>query len=151
MPARPDGLTLEVNRVLAAPPEVVFGAFSDANVLARWWGPKGFTIPSAEFDPRVGERYRIEMQPPEGDRFHLTGEFREVDPPRRLAYTFLWDPPDPDDLETLVALSLRDLGGSTEVSLTQGPFKTEARLELHRDGWTDTLDKLERLLADQTA
>lgn len=149
--AAPHGLTLEMNRVLAAPPDVVFGAFSDANVLAKWWGPQGFTIPSLEFDPRVGESYRIEMQPPEGESFHLTGEFREADPPARLALTFVWDPPDPDDLETLVALSFRDLGGSTEVDLTQGPFKTEDRLALHRDGWTDTLDRLERVLADQTA
>jgi uncharacterized protein YndB with AHSA1/START domain len=151
MPAGPAGLTLEIKRVLPAAPEVVFRAFTDASELARWWGPKGFTIPSVEFEARVGESYRIEMQPPEGDRFHLTGEFREVDPPARLAYTFAWEEPDPDDLETLVALSLRDLGEATEVSLTQGPFKTEARLELHRDGWTDTLDKLERLLAAQTA
>jgi len=44
------------------------------------------------------------MQPPEGDRFYLTGEFREVDPPARLAYTFIWEYPDPDDVEMLVEL-----------------------------------------------
>ena len=87
----------------------------------------------------------------EGGEFALAGEFREVDPPRRLAFTFAWDPPDPDDLETLARLSFRDLGEATELALTQGPFKTEERLAIHRDGWTDTLDKLERVLADQTA
>jgi uncharacterized protein YndB with AHSA1/START domain len=151
MTAGSHGLTLELKRILLAPPVVAFAAFSDPNQLAEWWGPRGFTVPSLEFDPRVGERFRIEMQPPEGDRFHLAGEFREVDPPARLAFTFVWDPPDPDDLETLVALSFRDLGESTEVNLTQGPFTTEARRTLHRDGWTDSLDKLERLVADQTA
>jgi uncharacterized protein YndB with AHSA1/START domain len=99
-----------------------------------------------EFQARVGASYRIEMQPPEGDSFYLTGEFREVDPPTRLAYTFTWEDPDPDDVETLVALSFRDLRGSTEVAFTQGPFKTEARRALHRDGWTDSFDKLERLI-----
>ena len=112
-------------------------------------GARGFTTPSLEFAARVGVRYRIEMQPPEGDRFYLTGEFREVDPPVRLAYTFAWEDPDPDDVETEVGLSFRDLGGSTEVALTQGPFKTEARRALHRDGWTDSLDRLERLLSAQ--
>ena len=58
-------------------------------------GPEGFTTPSLEFGPRVGESYRIEMQPPEGDSFYLTGEFREVDPPARLAFTFIWEDPDP--------------------------------------------------------
>jgi uncharacterized protein YndB with AHSA1/START domain len=146
-----EGLILELRRVLAAAPEVVFRAFTDAHELATWWGPNGFTIPSLDFEPREGATYRIEMQPPEGGPFHLTGEFREVDAATRLGFTFVWDPPDPDDLETLVALSFRDRGESTELLLTQGPFKTEARRALHRDGWTDSLDKLERLIADQTA
>jgi uncharacterized protein YndB with AHSA1/START domain len=47
---------------------------------------------------------------------------------------------------TRVDLSFRDLGGATELSLTQGPFKTQERRALHRDGWTDSLDRLERLL-----
>ena len=55
--------------------------------------------------------------------------------------------PDPDDVTTLADLSFRDLGGSTEVHLTQGPFKTEARRALHRDGWTDSFDKLEQLIS----
>jgi uncharacterized protein YndB with AHSA1/START domain len=147
MAARADELTLEMKRVLPAAPSSVFGAFIDPNELAKWWGPEGFTTPSLEFDARVGESYRIEMQPPEGDPFYLTGEFREVDPPARLAYTFIWEDPDPDDVETVAGLSFRDLGESTEVALTQGPFKTEARRALHRDGWTDSFDKLERLIS----
>jgi uncharacterized protein YndB with AHSA1/START domain len=149
MEARSDELMLAMERVLPAPPPVVFAAISDANELVKWWGPDGFTTPSLKFQARVGEGYRIEMQPPEGDPFYLTGEFREVDPPARLVYTFVWEPPDPDDVETLVALSFRDLGGSTEVTFTQGPFKTEARRALHRDGWTDSFDKLERLISAQ--
>jgi uncharacterized protein YndB with AHSA1/START domain len=141
--------TLEIKRVLPAAGSDVFRAFSTADELANWWGPQGFTVASLEFSPRVGGRYRIEMQPPEGDPFYLTGEFREVDPPARLAYTFVWEPPDPDDVRTLVDLSFRDLGEATEVAFTQGPFKTEARRALHRDGWTDSFDKLERLIAGQ--
>ncbi len=146
--AAPTGeLTLEMTRVLPATRSVVFEAFSDPNELAKWWGPQGFTSPSMEFDPRVGGTYRIEMQPPEGDSFFLTGEFRELDPPARLAYTFVYDDPDPDDVETVVTLSFRDLGESTEVAFTQGRFKTEARRALHRDGWTDSFDRLEELIS----
>jgi uncharacterized protein YndB with AHSA1/START domain len=140
-------LTLEIRRVLPAAPSVVFAAFSDPDELAKWWGPEGFTTPALEFNARVGDSYRIEMQPPEGNAFHLTGEFREVDPPARLAYTFVWEPPDPDDVETLVELSFQDLGASTEVVFTQGPFKTEGRRELHRNGWSDSFNKLERLVS----
>ncbi len=138
---------LEMQRELPATPAVVFAAFTDPDELAKWWGPQGFTVPSLTFEPRVGATYRIEMQPPEGDPFYLIGEFREVDPPARLAYTFVWEDPDPDDVETLVELAFRDRGESTEVVLTQGPFKTEARHALHRDGWTDCFDKLEALIS----
>jgi uncharacterized protein YndB with AHSA1/START domain len=139
-----------MKRVLNAAPPAVFAAFSDSSLLAKWFGPKGFTVPSLEFQPRVGKSYRIEMQPPQGDPFYLTGEFRHVVSPARLAYTFVWEDPDPDDVETLVVLSFRDLAASTEVFLSQGPFMTTARRVLHRDGWTQSFDKLERLTSVQT-
>jgi uncharacterized protein YndB with AHSA1/START domain len=142
-----DGLTLELERVLPAAPNLVFDALRDAGQVTEWWGPQGFTVASLRYEPRVGERYRIEMQPPEGDTFYLSGEFREVDPPARLSFTFVYDDPDPDDVETLVTLYLRGLDDSTAVAMTQGPFKTEARRALHRDGWGDSFDRLERFLS----
>jgi uncharacterized protein YndB with AHSA1/START domain len=149
MAGRSDDLTLEMKRIVPAAPSAVFAAFSDGLELARWWGPRGFTTPSIEFDPRVGESYRIEMQPPEGDHFYLTGVFLEVDPPARLGYTFVWEEPDPDDVENRVGLSFSDLGESTEIVLVQGPFKTPERRSLHCDGWTDAFDKLERFVSVQ--
>jgi uncharacterized protein YndB with AHSA1/START domain len=145
--ARSGELVLEIERVLPAARSIVWEAFTDPDELAQWWGPSGFTIPSLEFEARVGESYRIEMQPSEGETFYLCGEFRDVAAPARLGYTFAWEDPDPDDVENLVQLRFQQVGESTEVLLDQGPFKTEARRELHRDGWTDSLDKLEQLLS----
>jgi uncharacterized protein YndB with AHSA1/START domain len=149
-PVGSEELVLEIERVLPAAREKVFAAFVDPQELAKWWGPEGYAVASLDFEPRIGKTYRIQMQPPEGDPFHLTGEFREVEPPQRLAFTFVWEPADPDDVETLAELSFRDLGESTEVHFTQGPFKTEARRALHRDGWGDSFDKLERVLSERT-
>jgi len=143
---RSDEFVLQLERVLPGPRPVVFAALTEPDELTRWWGPHGFTIPSADFSACVGDRYRIEMRPADGDAFHVSGEFREVQPPSRLAYTFVWEPPDADDRETLVTLSLRDLGESTEVVLNQRPFKTKQRRALHSDGWSESFDKLERLL-----
>jgi uncharacterized protein YndB with AHSA1/START domain len=145
--ATTSGLTLELTRTLPAPRSAVWSAMTKAEQFARWWGPKGFTAPTVDFEPRVEGRYRIAMQPPDGELFHLHGEFREVDPPSRLAYTFVWDPPNPDDRETVVTLSLRDRGEQTEVSLNQGEFATEERWALHEGGWSDSFEKLERLLS----
>lgn len=147
MTTPPEGFALEIERTLPAAPAVVFAAFTSPGELAKWWGPEGFSVLRIEFDPRVGSGYRIEMQPPEGDSFRLSGEFRAVDPPSRLAFTFVWDPPDADDVPTRADLSFRDHGGSTEVVLAQGPFRTEARRALHHDGWNDSFDRLHRLLS----
>jgi len=89
------------------------------------------------------------MQPPEGDVFYLSGEFREVDPPARLAYTFRWEEPDPEDRETFVTLSLRDLDDSTEFALVQTGFAAEPRRALHEAGWTDSLDRFQQLLSSR--
>src|SRR5215216_7524928 len=91
------------------------------------------------------------MQPPDGDPFHLSGEFREVDPPDHLAYSFRWDPPDPDDRETVVAMSLRKLDGGTELLPTQGDFATQERLALHEGGWTESLERLKQMLVEAPA
>jgi uncharacterized protein YndB with AHSA1/START domain len=149
--AASDGLMLRMKRVLPFPRAVVYRALTDQAQLAEWWGPQGFTVSSVAFDPRVGAGYRIAMQPPDGDLFHLSGEFREVDPPARLAYTFRWDPPDPDDRETAVALSLEERNKGTQVLLTQGEFATEARLALHEEGWTESLGRLEQVLGEAQA
>lgn len=138
-------LTLHLERVLPASRSLVFRMHAEPDLLAQWWGPKGFSAPSVELDLRVGGGYRIAMQPPDGDRFFLSGEFRDVDPGARLSYTFRWEPPDPDDRETVVTFSLRDLGESTALMVDQGRFATEARRALHEQGWTESLDRLQEL------
>lgn len=140
------GLLLTLSSTLEAPRDRVFRALTDPGELAKWWGPHGFTMPEVELELRVGADYRFSMQPPEGDLFHLSGEFLEIDPPARLVYTFRWEEPTADDQETVVTLSLDARGDATEVSLSQGPFATEEGLGLHRHGWTDSFERLRGLL-----
>ena len=144
---QPDELALRMKRIVRASASAVFKACTVPEKLAKWWDPRGFTTPAIEIDLRVGGRYRLMMQPPEGDLFYLMGEFREVDAPSRLIYTFMWEPPDPDDRETVVTLSFRDVDGSTEVNFTQGVFATEARRALHEQGWTESFERLQELLS----
>jgi uncharacterized protein YndB with AHSA1/START domain len=144
-----EGLTLRLDRVLPAPRPLVFRACTEPEELAQWWGPHGFTTPEVDLDLRVGGGYRFGMQPPDGELFHLSGEFREIEPPARLVYTFRWEEPDPEDRETLVTMTLQDRGDSTEVALVQSGFATEARRALHVDGWTDCLERLQDLLSSR--
>jgi uncharacterized protein YndB with AHSA1/START domain len=128
------------------PPERVFAAFVDAEQLRHWFGPRGFTVSGLQLDPVEGRDYRIAVQPPEGDPFDIRGTFRTVQAPRLLAFTFFYEQPDPDDQETLVTVRFAPAEQYTRVVLDQGPFKTAARLALHRDGWTDSLERLEEVL-----
>jgi uncharacterized protein YndB with AHSA1/START domain len=139
-------LFLELECLLPAPLPRVFRALTEPSELARWWGPHGFAIPAVDLDLNLTGRYRFAMQPPEGDLFYLTGEFLEIDPPHRLVYTFRWEDPDPDDRETIVRLTLEAVGDTTRLSLWQGTFTTEARLDLHRGGWSDSFEKLRTLM-----
>lgn len=145
-----NGLALRLERSLPAPRAAVYRALTDPEELGEWWGPHGFTAPSVELDPRIGRRYRIAMQPPGGELFHLSGEFREVDAPERLAYTFRWDPPHEDDRETIVTLTLEDGGTETLLRLTQGEFATEERRALHEGGWSESLQRLGALLRSRS-
>jgi uncharacterized protein YndB with AHSA1/START domain len=136
-----------MRRTLPARCSRVFSALTEPDELEKWWGPNGFTAPSVEIDLRVGGAYRIAMQPPEGELFYLVGEFLAVDPPTRLSYTFRWEDPDPEDRETLVTLSLEDLGEATGLEFSQGEFGTERRRALHDEGWASSLDRLQELLS----
>lgn len=144
-----DALRLHLERALPAPPGRVFASNTEPELLALWWGPKGFSVLNVVVDCRVGGHYRIDMQPPDGDAFFLSGEYRMVEPGTRLAYTFRWEPPDPDDRETVAVLSLQSRGESTALTVDQGDFKTEERLALHVQGWSESIDRLEELLASQ--
>jgi len=143
---QPAETRLHLEKVLTVPRERVFAAFVDPAQLRRWWGPAGFTVSRLELAAEEGASYRIAMQPPEGGVFHIRGTLQAVEPPRRLAFTFIYEEPDPDDQETLVTLTFDSTDSGTRITLDQGPFGTAARLELHREGWTDTLDRLERSL-----
>jgi uncharacterized protein YndB with AHSA1/START domain len=139
---------LHLEKTLSARPAAVFAAFVEPEQLARWWGPAGFTAPEVDLDVRKGGRYRIRMQPPDAEAFHLRGTYREIDPARRLVLTFAWEEPDPDDRETVVTLTFReDDEGGTRVVLDQGPFATEDRRALHEAGWSESLDRLRLFLA----
>lgn len=147
MASQSDELKLHMESRVRGQPSRVFVALTDPDQLARWWGPHGFTTSVIELDVKVGGRYRFAMQPPEGEMFHLHGEFREVDAPSRLAYTFRWEPPDPQDVDTVVSISLLDLTGWTRLTMDHGVFATEARRALHEQGWSDSLGRLKAFLS----
>jgi uncharacterized protein YndB with AHSA1/START domain len=144
-----DGFELMMKRWLPAPRDVVYDAFVDPNQIAKWFGPDGFNVRSVVFVPHVGSCYRIALQPPGGEPFHVAGAVCQLEPSHSLEFTFVYEEPSADDVETRVSLSFADRGpDESEVGLTQGMFKTEERCALHETGWSDSLDKLQRVVTD---
>jgi uncharacterized protein YndB with AHSA1/START domain len=139
--------TLKLERAFEAPPEAVFDAWTDPEVLRRWWaaGPDWDT-PVAEVDLRVGGRYRLSMRNPEsGDVHTVVGEYKEVERPERLAYTWAWEgePSEQSGSEdTLVTVEFAERDGGTALVLTHTGFATEQSREQHAHGWVACLDNL---------
>jgi uncharacterized protein YndB with AHSA1/START domain len=140
--------TLRLTRRFTAPRERVFRAWTEPEALKRWWIPKqGFSVPEVAIDLRAGGGYRVTMQNPAGERFALTGTYREVRPPERLVYTWRWEGTREGGRETLVTVEFRDLGAATEVTVVHELFPDAAACARHRDGWSGCLDRLPGALA----
>jgi uncharacterized protein YndB with AHSA1/START domain len=143
------GVVLRLSRQFDAPREQVFDAWTDPAVLRRWWAAQpGWEAGDVEVDLRPGGRYRLAMRDPETDTLHaVLGEYTEVRPPERLAYTWTWES-NPAEMAgsagSLVEVDFVERDGGTEVRLTHSGFADEHISQLHAHGWNGCLDNLER-------
>jgi uncharacterized protein YndB with AHSA1/START domain len=145
---KPDDATLILRRMLNAPPELAFKAWTSAEHIQQWMRPEpGMTIPLASMDLRVGGKYRIQMKKPDGEFYTAVGEFREVKPPERLVYT--WDfEKDGSGAEfgevegktSLITVEFLKRGERTEFVLTHTRFATVQSRDSHAQGWGKIAD-----------
>ena len=112
--------TFRLERSFAASPEDVFDAWTNPKVLERWWSVQSSQgAPRCEVDLRVGGRYVLRMRDDTGELHIVGGEYREVDRPRRLVYTWRWEGdggPHPGHV-SIVTVEFRADGGMTTVVL----------------------------------
>lgn len=87
IPPVPDSQTLVISRVMDFPREEIFQAWTDASILAEWWGPHAFTNPVCEMEATLGGHYRLVMRSPEGTDYPITGMLVELTFPERLVMT----------------------------------------------------------------
>ena len=143
-----DALVLRLSRSFAAPRDRVFRAFTSPARLARWWGPKGFTVPACTLDVRAGGAWRTVMRSPEGKDHIVSGVYHEIVPPERLVFTWAREEDGARGHETVVTIELSETPGVTRLELTHEQFETEDSRNAHRDGWSSCLDCLEDALAE---
>jgi uncharacterized protein YndB with AHSA1/START domain len=144
------GIVLQMERTVSAPADAVFDAWTSAEVLRQWWAPgPDWETPIAEADVRVGGRLRIVMRSPDGEEFGGGGEYVEVKPAKRLAFTWTWEGPEGHQGSQLVEVEFSDRGdGTTTVVVTNRGIRDDEEKESHRAGWEGSLANLDRLLSE---
>jgi len=138
---------LVIERILDAPRELVFKAWTEPESLRRWWGPKGFTNPVCEVDVRPGGAMRIHMRGPDGVVYPMTGVFHEIAAPERLVFSSSALDKNGDPLfEVLTTVTFSEHGGQTTLTLHASVEKATAEAARHLagmdQGWSQSLDRL---------
>ena len=157
-----------LTRIIDEPRERVFQAWTDPKLLSRWWGPRSYTAPTCEMDPRVGGAYRLVMRSPDGVFYPIKGVIREFEAPERLALTadLSGHPTKWHDLVykhmkrgsvrpakgpvSIITATFEEQGRKTRLAvwnLLESIDLREAFLKIGMTrGWEESLDRLEELL-----
>jgi uncharacterized protein YndB with AHSA1/START domain len=139
--------TLRLVRTFDASPELVYRAWTDPDVMKKWFAPQGMSTPIAEVDPKVGGKYRIGMKSADGELYVTTGTYREIKPSEKLVLTWQWENSPSDSPDTLLTLEFRKAGPHTELTLTHENFATEELVKDHQEGWEGALSKLTEIIS----
>jgi len=133
---------IEIRRTIRAPRQRVYDAWTKEEELKTWHAPGPLTVSLAEMDVRPGGKYRIHMREPNGTEHRVSGVYREVDPPRKVVYSWGWDGDHPVK-DSTVTIEFLERGNATEVVLTHSGISHDKERTGHTDGWTSILDKFE--------
>jgi len=150
---------LVITRVFDAPRERVWRAWTEPELIKKWWGPKGFTAPVTEIDARVGGRYRYYIRSANGLEIWSTGVFREMIPMEHCIITDSFADAEGNavpasrygfaegwPLELLVDMTFEERGDKTKFTLIHSGFPTARDVADARTGWGEALDKLDAVL-----
>ena len=136
---------LRLERLIAAPPERVFELWTEPELIAQWFGPDGYEIPSYALDVRPGGKWRTTMRSPEGKLHTVSGVYRVIEKPRRLVFTWAWDQDDGSrGHETEVTVTFEPTPGGTRLKLSQQTFQSREVRDNHGKGWSSSFDCLAR-------
>ena len=134
---------LTITRIFNAPRALVFEAWTDSRHLMNWWGPKHHPVTHLAMDVRPGGVWRNCLQSVEtGKELWQHGLFREVVPPERLVFTFVWEEEGERGVENIVTVTFEDMNGKTKLTLHQTPFQSVEECDGHGEGWSSSFERL---------
>ena len=138
--------TVRLHRVMRAPPERVYRAFLDADAMAKWLSPHGFTCKVHQMDAKVGGTFRMSFTNfSTGHSHSFGGEYRELLPQEKICYTDKFDDPNWPG-EMLVTVSLKQVQCGTELNIVQEGVPEVIPLEMCYLGWQESMGQLAQLV-----
>jgi uncharacterized protein YndB with AHSA1/START domain len=138
--------TIRLHRVLATRPEKVYRAFIEADAMAKWLPPNGFTCSVHHFEPTVGGTFKMSFRNfTSGNSHSFGGEYRELVPGERVRYVDRFDDPNlPGEME--VTVDLKKVSVGTEIEITQSGIPDLIPPEACYLGWQESLRNMARLI-----
>lgn len=141
-----------LTRTFDAPRELVFEAWTEQGHLMKWLCPKDFAVLYVDVDLRPGGAWRSGMKAPDGEEYYMRGIYREVAPPERLVFTHSWEdskePGHEPGHETLITVTLRDLGNKTEMTFHVAGLTSDESRDGQKQGWSEAFDNLAAALRE---
>jgi uncharacterized protein YndB with AHSA1/START domain len=136
--------SLTLVKRMKAPPARVWDAWTRPELMAQWFGPHHTRVERAEANLRPGGRFRVALREDSGERHEVTGQYTEIEPPARLAFSWNWV--STPERVSRVTVVLRAVPEGTEVTLTHDRFADADTAKRHTRGWTESLERLVALL-----
>ena len=137
--------TLVITRTLAAPVDRVFRAWTEPDHIKNWFGCGKTAEIVMTQDFRVGGDFRIEMHCTDGEVAVVNGTFKEIEPNKRLVYTWSNNSQEYPASNTLVTIDFVTISDTTEIQLKHSNFTTEVVRQGHTMGWDAAFDKFAAL------
>jgi uncharacterized protein YndB with AHSA1/START domain len=138
--------TLVIERKFQTSPERLYEAWTNPEILKKWWGPEGVTIPTLDLDVREGGDWITTFHSEQMGERIVSGKYVTLDPPNRLVFTWGWIDNGTRGHETMVEIVLLQAGDSTIMTLTQNTFEEMGHRDNHRFGWDSSFNKLDLAL-----
>lgn len=138
-----DSASVQLDRRFEVSPARLFRAWTDPAIVKRWFGPSRMTVRRVNIDLRVCGHWEIEMVDDDGSDYVVEGEFTEIVPPSRIAYTWL-ERGRPDDQRTLVTVEFRANHAGTDLHLVHDSFLSLDERDEHGRGWIALMNNLAR-------
>ncbi len=137
---------LEIKRLIKAPRDRVYAAWTDPAQIKQWFGPENVQTHDFIADVRAGGKYRWELSNSEGEKMTVHGEYRELQLGKKIVFTWQWDDDEAwENQISIVTVELADGEGGTELRLSHRQLPSEESRDRHAHGWNSVLDKLEKL------